>query len=586
MLQQENHFFEFKIFSKTDLKFIVVDAVATESISNSFTMKVRVLCQALTLTQKSLLFENATFSFKKNFSETRYFNGIITALHTEFKKYKSLAEYTFTLTDKFTSLKHCCDCEIYPNTCAASVFKKICHANNFYDFDIQLVNETSKRNQHHHQFNENHFAFLHRILADNDISYYFKHFERHHKMMLLDDKNLFFKNPKALQLAFTQGENNIYSFKGFNKNYCFFEAKSVYPNLFSGLRFRLQKNDFYKSEYLITKITHYFNNPAIINLPKVSVYQNIFHCIDFNHTQINDIRTFIKPELPEFLPAKIYAPEKYPDKIYKNEKGKVQVIYPWQKHTIPDKFTQVRQWISGKFYNSWFLPEVNQSVLVSFHQKLPLVMNSVSDFSKNSHTQYLIKSQHHSIKFCTQPKKELLQLQTYDTLDMKTQQNFYTHILEDDLQTTHQNLHLHSLKDSVIFNAKSILLSVGDNNINISKPDIKIKTSGEILLSVKDGGNLKAVARNHDIFNCQLQSQGKPHKGGFIQATSNRVMANQKNIATLGDSANCGSIENTIIQGIENITLSGKLIACVGSKMSHDGEILQGSQNIFVGEKN
>ncbi len=77
----------------------------------------------------------------------------------------------------------------------------------------------------------------------------------------------------------------------------------------------------------------------------------------------------------------------------------------------------------------------------------------------------------------------------------------------------------------------------------------------------------------------------KPHVGGPITKGSPTVNINNKPAARCGDTTKCTPVDRTdiIVTGAAKININSQLAAMVGSKIYHDGQVIQGSPNVNYG---
>jgi len=127
----------------------------------------------------------------------------------------------------------------------------------------------------------------------------------------------------------------------------------------------------------------------------------------------------------------------------------------------------------------------------------------------------------------------------------------------------------------------TITLKVGDSQVILSADGIRLKAN-KIILRNQVNSTLLPIACQSDLHSCPAVSNKMPHQGGPILQGMNKVLINNKAIATKGGSVQCQGEQATITTGATNISCAGKPLAHQGAKTSHGGEIKSGSADVVI----
>ena len=339
-----------------------------------------------------------------------------------------------------------------------------------------------------------------------------------------------------------------------------------------------------------------------------SGYSNRFKRINTKLTSYAPKRTLPKPFIPDVQSAFVTGPKGYDKDVYTNDRGDVQVQFPWDRSGDNTVFIPVCHSAAGSEFGLQFTPRIGQEVLIHYvggDVDLPMVIGSVAngntppayDLCDNPNLTWVKTNtvnskdpqQGHHLVFDDTPNKE--------QLNFKSQKDYLEEVVNNSTYRIEGNDEIHiggneliqAFNQSMTLQGKTLTLSGGGSEVIISEYGIALKGSassgGVVQLCSKGAGPLKPVARTGDKYACPKRTAGTPHHGGPLIASAKGITANHLTIARQGDQGYCRITTDHIKGGIATTLINGKPIARLNHAMKHGGVITTSSGNVFTGEK-
>lgn len=427
--QNLNHWLRWNGDISNDL--LLVELQGSESLSSSFHYNIR---SKTHLKQSELsLWHGKLVSCRigDDQSPLRYIHGLITKMSYTLLSEKE-AECIITLEPILSQLKLGLNSRVWHNISVPDLVKIILIEHGIAHFDIQLHNKYVTR-EHCMQYRESSYDFIHRLLQEEGIYYYFRHSESTHTLVLTDGKNSLhsihgdrliwhhdgriisdgnvdywnyntsllpsevsisgfnIKKSSAVDIKqriegnncadvifadiTPQGDRMLIEQQAQNTitaneiNSCYFEANVNAHWLCSGEIFTLAGHPSGENKYQIQTLIFKATN----NLDsEYGRYSCSIKAIPNDQAWHPPYR-LSPPQIPGVLIAKVVGPSS--EEIHTDELGRIKIQFSWeQKNKYSDTnscWVRVAQlWTGGKF-GAQFIPRVGNEVLVSFIQGHP-----------------------------------------------------------------------------------------------------------------------------------------------------------------------------------------------------------------------
>lgn len=158
-----------------------------ESISDLFQFKIEVLSENLELTAEQLVAKVCTLTV---YSKTkRFFNGYISHVSIGEINANKLREYTLTMVPWLWFLDKTNNHRIFQEKNSKEIITQIFKDLGFNDFQFKA--EGGQKREYCIQHNESDLHFISRLLEEEGIAYYFKHDDKKHMMVIVDQQNAY-----------------------------------------------------------------------------------------------------------------------------------------------------------------------------------------------------------------------------------------------------------------------------------------------------------------------------------------------------------------------------------------------------------
>lgn len=430
---QQHHFLSWKGDIASDL--LLVTLQGSESMSTPFKFK----CRSLTRLKDSQLnrWHGESVSCRIGCDEQkmpcRYINGVITGIEYVQRNHDE-AECIVTIEPTLSLLKLSRSIRIWQNMSVPELVRQILQEYGVNDLQMHLHNTYIKR-EYCIQYRESAFDFIHRLLEEEGIYYYFQYTESAHILVLCDHSsahpmingNFLAWHHEAEKL--TSGNISCWTsnaslipgtvaLKGYNlEKVALIEAKKS-PNVSR----RITENIVYTDitpQGERTTLTRFVGNTlsstesnSLVFSASVNAYwlssgevftfkghpsgedsyiirslsleaENNFDGLNSKHSCRIDVlknvttwfpsQRYEKPTIPGVLTAIVVGPSS--EDIYTDEYGRIKIRFPWDSENANDEtcscWVRVSQVWTGSKFGSQFIPRIGSEVLVSFIQGDP-----------------------------------------------------------------------------------------------------------------------------------------------------------------------------------------------------------------------
>lgn len=164
---------------------LLVSCSGSEYISDIFEYQLDLLSSNLDIKPQDIVGKQVTI--KINTPEVRYINGHINSftLGDISSELDSLRTYNATLIPWLWFLSKRKDCRIFQKKSAVDIIKSVISDSGYSDYKIQTSGTYLVRD-YCVQYNETDYDFIHRLLQEEGISYYFRHTSSTHTLIFTD----------------------------------------------------------------------------------------------------------------------------------------------------------------------------------------------------------------------------------------------------------------------------------------------------------------------------------------------------------------------------------------------------------------
>ncbi len=186
-ITQDNRTISISDFSLGKDTLLLAAFSGTESISDTFEFKVEVLSENLELTAEQFVAKVCTLTVNSKIK--RYFNGYVSHVSIGEVTTNKLREYTFTMVPWLWFLGKTNNHRIFQEKNTKEIVTQIFKDLGFNDFDFKA--EGGQKREYCIQHNESDLNFVSRLLEEDGIAYYFKHDDKKHTLVLVDQQNAY-----------------------------------------------------------------------------------------------------------------------------------------------------------------------------------------------------------------------------------------------------------------------------------------------------------------------------------------------------------------------------------------------------------
>lgn len=168
-------------------KLLLTSFHGAEKISDSFEFTIVALSTDLALKPDALVGKEVTIAIRD--SSKKVFHGFINKFMAGDIQSHNMREYTLTMVPWLWFLQRTEDRRIFQNKDTKEILKAVFADLGFSDFDIQA--KGGKKREYCVQYGESDFEFISRLMAEDGFAYYFKHTEKKHTLVIVDQQSAF-----------------------------------------------------------------------------------------------------------------------------------------------------------------------------------------------------------------------------------------------------------------------------------------------------------------------------------------------------------------------------------------------------------
>lgn len=168
-------------------KLLLTSFTGQERISDHFEFTAETLSSDLAIKADSLMGKEVTVHIRG--TRKKVFHGFVNTFKAGEIQSHNLRKYTLTIVPWLWFLKRTENRRIFQNKDTKEIIKAVFDSLNFSDYDIQA--KGGKRREYCVQYGESDFKFVSRLMAEDGFSYYFKHTDKKHTLVVVDQQSAF-----------------------------------------------------------------------------------------------------------------------------------------------------------------------------------------------------------------------------------------------------------------------------------------------------------------------------------------------------------------------------------------------------------
>ena len=215
-ITQDNRSISISDFSLGKDTLLLTGFNGTETISDLFSFKIEVLSENRELLPEQIVAKVGTLTVQTKIK--RYFNGYISHITLGEVNSNSLRQYTLTMVPWLWFLGKTNNHRIFQEKTTKEIVSKIFKDTGFNDF--QFIAKGGHKREYCIQHNESDLHFVSRLLEEDGIAYYFKHDDKKHTMIIVDQQNSY-EECAETDLEYSKGSNTSSQISQWNNSYNF-----------------------------------------------------------------------------------------------------------------------------------------------------------------------------------------------------------------------------------------------------------------------------------------------------------------------------------------------------------------------------
>lgn len=169
-------------------KLVLRQMSGTEQLGTAFEYRIEALSEDANIDLNSLLGEKVTVRISQPSGGERYVNGHVVAFAQKPSLSTRFAAFELRIRPWIALLAKTVDCRIFQNMSPTDIIKQVFRDNGFSDFEDRL-SATYEQRVFCVQYRETAYSFVHRLMEEEGIYYYVKHFNGNHVLVLADSKS-------------------------------------------------------------------------------------------------------------------------------------------------------------------------------------------------------------------------------------------------------------------------------------------------------------------------------------------------------------------------------------------------------------
>ncbi|WP_223669847.1 type VI secretion system Vgr family protein [Kangiella shandongensis] len=179
-----------------DNTLLMTDIHGQDSLSNPFEFTLTCLSEEPGLPAQDLVGQSIDFGYELNHGGVRYFNGYVARLSNLGRASESLYRYRLIIVPKIWFLGQRVNLRIFQEQSLLDIVQQV-----LGEHEVAFKNQTVGSYSPHPycvQYKESDLAFIHRLLEEAGIYYYFIHEQGKHTLVLADNKSSYPTCPQAI----------------------------------------------------------------------------------------------------------------------------------------------------------------------------------------------------------------------------------------------------------------------------------------------------------------------------------------------------------------------------------------------------
>ena len=166
---------------------LLTRVIGKEALSKPYEFSLTCLSQLSFIEPSQLMGKSVDFSFELNDGGERIFNGIVCEISHRGKVSDTLYQYELKLVPKLWLMSQRTNIRIYQHKTIPQIVEQLLSEHQI-EFETKLT-ATYPAHEYCVQYQETDLDFIHRLLSEAGIFYFFKQEKNQHKLIFLDDKN-------------------------------------------------------------------------------------------------------------------------------------------------------------------------------------------------------------------------------------------------------------------------------------------------------------------------------------------------------------------------------------------------------------
>lgn len=199
-LTQEHRFISITDFALGKDAFIITSLQGSEYISGLFEFELELYSDNHQIPPDKIVGKSATVTIQNELG--RHFNGYIKSFSRGEVGPHNYRLYRMCMVPWLWFLTKTNNCRIFQEKNTKAIVSQVFNDLGFSDFEFKAAGGTVR--EYCVQYNESDFHFVSRLLEEEGISYYFKHEEGKHTLMLVDQVNAYSELPET-NLEYSKG---------------------------------------------------------------------------------------------------------------------------------------------------------------------------------------------------------------------------------------------------------------------------------------------------------------------------------------------------------------------------------------------
>ncbi len=189
------------------LSLTVIELSGVDILSQPFSYSLTVLSDTHLLEECNILGNDVSFRVG-TISKPQYFHGIINTIVQNHHQKSNQLCFTISISPSLCKLKYEINQRVFYEQSIIEIFKSIVDLYLFLPYNLDNIVNNYPKIDYVSQNNESDFDFLHRLLASENIYYYFTHSPQRHILHLVDNNSFNGKLPQEITYTKTATSSN------------------------------------------------------------------------------------------------------------------------------------------------------------------------------------------------------------------------------------------------------------------------------------------------------------------------------------------------------------------------------------------